>query len=89
MSEFCVSVFTEKTKIINSQIFNCSTYEDLMKEVDDILHEKSYGQLPKASNKDRSEVVKEYLSGNFRWVYLIHPKKDDVIKYFLSIEEKS
>ena len=88
MPEFYVSVFTESEKIIDSQIFNYSTYEELMKELDSILHEESYGKLPRASNRDRGEVVREYLSENLRWVYITLPKKDDFFKYFLTIEEK-
>jgi hypothetical protein len=86
MPKYCVSIFTENERIINSHTFNHPSLEELEKEIQKMLFELTFNK-PLAVNKEAGGMlVQEMSRDNIKWLHFTFEKKSKTIKYFVIIE---
>jgi hypothetical protein len=87
MPKFCVSIFTESERIINSQIFNQPNIGELEKGIKKMLFELTFDKPFSETKGNQGSLVQEMSKENIKWYYFTFEKRSKIIKYFVILEQ--
>jgi hypothetical protein len=87
MPKFCVSIFTDVERIINSQIFNHPNIQEIEKEVQKMLYELTFDKPFSEAKANQGTLVQEMSKDNIKWYHFTFEKRNKTIKYFVILEQ--